>query len=182
MVVCFEKQSHFHFQGAPNVFSCPGSGPRPLLHQARDAASPLPPSPGSPSPPRAGRVDQGRAGLSAACPASGARRGFRSRAGTHKGTESQTAQCPAARAQSGDHTAPLVQGGRAIDNGGLSPGALSSCSCRDRRGASGGSRGAARTPGALPAPAARAGRSAALTLNSPYALVLHSTRVEKLEV
>lgn len=132
--------------------------------------------------PRAGRVDQGRAGLSAARPATGARRGFRSGAGTHKGTESQTAQCPAARAQSGDHTAPLVQGGREVDNGGLSPGALSSRSCRDRHGASGGSRGAARTPGALPAPAARAGRSAALTLNSPYALWLHSTRVEKLEV
>lgn len=177
-----KSRATFTFKGAPKVFSCPGSGPSPLLHQPRDAASPLPPSPGSPSPPRAGRVDQGRAGLSAARPATGALRGVRSGAGTHKGTESQTAQCPAARAQSGDHTAPLVQGGREVDNGGLSPGALSSRSCRDRHGASGGSRGAARTPGALPAPAARAGRSAALTLNSPYALWLHSTRVEKLEV
>ena len=45
---------------------------------------------------------------------------------------------------------------RAIDNAGLSPGALSSRFCRVRHGASGGSRGAAGTPGALSAPAARA--------------------------
>ena len=179
-VVCFEKRSHFHFQGAPNVFSC--SGPSRLLHQARDPAGPLPPSPGNPSPPRAGRVDQGRAGLSAARSAAGARRGFRSRAGARKGAESQTAQCPAARAQRRDHTAPLVQGGRAMDEAGLSPRALSSGFCRDRHGASGGSRGAAGTPGALPPPAAQAERSAALTLNSPCALWLHGVRAEPLEV
>ena len=45
---------------------------------------------------------------------------------------------------------------RAIDNAGLSLGTLSSRFCRDRHGASGGSRGAAGTPGALTAPAARA--------------------------
>ena len=28
-VVCFEKRSHFHFQGAPNVFSCSGPSRRP---------------------------------------------------------------------------------------------------------------------------------------------------------
>nr|CAI9713847.1 unnamed protein product [Rangifer tarandus platyrhynchus] len=73
-------------------------------------------------------------------------------------------------------------GWRAIDKAGLSPPALSSRFCRDRHGASWGSRGAAGTPGALPPPAAEAERSAALTLNSPGALWLHSIRAELLEV
>lgn len=167
MVVCFGKQSHFHFQGARNVFFCPGSGPSPLLHQARDPAGPLPPSPGSRSPPRAGRVDQGRAGLSTARPATGARRGFRSGAGARKGTESQTAQCPAARAQKGYHTAPLVQGGGRLITRGCHPELfplVSAAFAMARAGEAVGQPGP-RAPSVRPQRGRS--RSAALTLNLP---------------
>lgn len=106
----------------------------------------------------------------------GARRGFRSGAGTHKGTESQTAQCLAARAQSGDHTPRWCKGGGRLITGAVTRGSFLSFlprSPRCERGKPWGSPDSRRS-----SLRPQRGRDGARRLTGTPALSSASTRVE----
>ena len=125
------------------------------LYQAQDPAGPLSLPPGNPSPPRAGRVSRGarrhlRDPPSRSRPTEGA-----SGAGLRPAMGRDYKRLGGRRGHREGITAPLVKGGRAADNAAVNP-AHSSHFCRDRRGASGSSRGAAGEQSRPRAPSRRA--------------------------
>lgn len=178
MVVCFEKQSHFHFQGAPKVFSCPGSGPSPF--SIRPGMLPAhSPSPGSPSPPPGWEGGPGARRPLRRPPSHWRPKGLQERGWDPQRDRVTDGSVPGGEGTKRGSHGPLARGRRLI-TGAVTRGSFLSFPPRSPR-CERGKPWAARTPGASCARSA-AGRSAALTLNSPYALWLHSTRVEKLEV